>query len=195
MSGSKFKTFSLVGLSLLVAILPVACRILIDDEFGHFLANGPTSIRPYVATGPFCTEFEKIAQETLDGALPPPATARFNAADRQALANTAFGYLCELARDVGWRQSATKEEVKAAELLIDRFTEFGYSPETQKFKVQIGPLQKKSSNIIAELPGQGEDVVIISAHYDTVRGSVGANDNASLLRQRHGTRQHPARYD
>ncbi len=179
MAGWRRKKFSLAGLFLLVAILPVACRIFIDDEFGHFLANGPTSIKPYVATGPSCTELEEIAQGSLANVRPPPATARFSAADRKALASTAFGHLCELTREVGWRQSATKEERKAAELLMDRFTEFGYSPERQDFQVRIGPLRRRSSNIILELPGQGEGVVILGAHYDTVRNSVGANDNAS----------------
>ena len=36
-----------------------------------------------------------------------------------------------------------------------------------------------SSNVIAELPGHGEGVVVIGAHYDTVPDSVGASDNAS----------------
>ncbi len=174
----KFKRFSLAGLSLLVAILLAACRP-IDDQIAYYLAHGPTSVSPYVATGPACTELEEVAQETLAGVRPPPATASFSAAERRALAMTAFGHLCELAREVGWRQSATKEEAKAAELLMDRFTEFGYSPEMQDFQVRIGSLRRQSSNIILELPGQGEGVVILGAHYDTVRNSVGANDNAS----------------
>ena len=178
MAGWKLKKFSLAGLSLLAAILLVACRP-IDDQIAHYLAHGPTSVRPYVATGPSCTELEEIAQETLANVRPPPATARFSAADRKALAGTAFGHLCELTREVGWRQSATAEESKAAELLMDRFTEFGYSPEMQDFQVRIGSLQRNSSNIILELPGHGEGVVILGAHYDTVRNSVGANDNAS----------------
>ncbi len=178
MAGWKFKRFSLAGLSLLVAILLAACRP-IDDQIAYYLAHGPTSVSPYVATGPSCTELEEGAQETLAGVRPPPATASFSAAERQALAMTAFGHLCELAREVGWRQSATKEEAKAAELLMDRFTEFGYSPEMQDFQVRIGSLRRQSSNIILELPGQGEGVVILGAHYDTVRNSVGANDNAS----------------
>lgn len=177
MSGSKFKRFPLAGLSLLAAILLVACRH-IDEEIAHYVLNAPGTVA-YAPVGPSCTELEETAQETLANVRPPPATARFSADDRRALASTAFGHLCELARDVGWRQSATQEEAKAAEHLIDRFTEFGYSPETQEFQVRIGPTQRKSSNIIVELPGQDEDVVIISAHYDTVRSSVGANDNAS----------------
>ena len=178
MAGWKLKKFSLAGLFLLAAILLVACRH-IDDEIGYYLAHGPTSLEPYVATGPSCTELEEIAQETLANVRPPPATARFSAADRKALAGTAFGHLCELSREVGWRQSATAEESKAAELLMDRFTEFGYSPEMQDFQVRIGSLQRNSSNIILELPGHGEGIVILGAHYDTVRNSVGANDNAS----------------
>ena len=178
MAGWKFKRLSLAWLSLLVAILLAACRP-IDDQIAYFLAHGPTSVSPYVATGPSCTELEEVAQETLAGVRPPPATASFSAAERQALAMTAFGHLCELAREVGWRQSATQEEAKAAELLMDRLTEFGYSPEMQDFQVRIGSLRRQSSNIILELPGQGEGVVILGAHYDTVRNSVGANDNAS----------------
>ena len=38
----------------------------------------------------------------------------------------------------------------------------------------------ESRNVIAEMKGTGEDVVVVGAHYDTVpEGSVGANDNAS----------------
>lgn len=38
----------------------------------------------------------------------------------------------------------------------------------------------ESRNVIAEMKGAGDDVVIVGAHYDTVpEGSVGANDNAS----------------
>ncbi|MYH60697.1 MAG: M28 family peptidase [Caldilineaceae bacterium SB0675_bin_29] len=179
MSRSKSKRFPLAVFPLLVAILLSSCYFHLDEEIADFFDHGPVYEHRYVATAPLCTKSEKRWQETLDGAPPPPAAAKFNAAERQALAITAFGYLCELTTRVGWRQSASKEEVKAAEFLIDRFTKFGYSPETQDFHVRIGPLWRKSSNIIVELPGQGENVVIISAHYDTVRDSVGANDNAS----------------
>ena len=36
-----------------------------------------------------------------------------------------------------------------------------------------------SRNVIAEIPGTGEGVVIVGAHFDTVPDSVGASDNAS----------------
>ena len=36
-----------------------------------------------------------------------------------------------------------------------------------------------SQNLIAELPGTGDGVVVVGAHYDTTPGSIGASDNAS----------------
>ena len=37
----------------------------------------------------------------------------------------------------------------------------------------------ESRNVIAELEGTGDDVIIVGAHYDTVPGVAGANDNGS----------------
>ena len=138
----------------------------------------PTSVS---TPGSACAELKEIAREALADAPPSPALARFDAADRKAFASSAFGYLCELTEEVGPRESGTKEELEAAEFLIARFTEFGYSPKVQDFgqwtmaKEFAGP----SRNIIFELPGRGEGVVILGAHYDTTPDSAGANDNAS----------------
>ena len=123
----------------------------------------------------------EIARRRLAAAPPLPALARFDAADRKAFAGSAFGCLRELSEKVGTRQSGTEESWEAAEFLIDRFTEFGYSPEARNFgqwttvKECAGP----SRNIIIALPGRGEGVVILGVHYDTMPDSVGANDNAS----------------
>ena len=135
--------------------------------------------------GSACAELKEIAREALANVPPSPALARFDAVDRKAFAGSVFGYLCELTEVVGPRESATEEELEAAEFLIDRFTEFGYSPEVQNFGESIterefmGPPPGPSRNIILELPGRGEGVVILGAHYDTTPDSVGANDNAS----------------
>ncbi len=142
----------------------------------------PTSVS---TPGPACAALKEIAREALADAPPPPVRARFDAADRKAFAGSAFGYLCELSEEVGPRQSATEEELEAAEFLMDRFTEFGYSPEMQNFGESIterefmGPPPGPSRNIVLELPGGGEGVVILGAHYDTTPDSVGANDNSS----------------
>ena len=67
---------------------------------------------------------------------PAPVAAKFSAAEREALAGSAFGYLSELAEDVGPRASATEEELEAAEFLLDRFTELGYNPALQEFETE-----------------------------------------------------------
>ena len=36
-----------------------------------------------------------------------------------------------------------------------------------------------SQNVIAELPGTGDGVIVVGAHYDTVPNSIGASDNSS----------------
>ncbi|MYC93532.1 MAG: M28 family peptidase [Caldilineaceae bacterium SB0661_bin_32] len=134
--------------------------------------------------GSACAVLNEMAREALASTPASPARARFDAADRKAFAGSAFGYLCELTEEVGPRESATQEELEAAEFLIDRFTEFGYSPEVQDFGKwttvkELRPPPGPSRNIILELPGRGEGVVILGAHYDTTPDSVGANDNAS----------------
>jgi len=65
----------------------------------------------------------------------------------------------------------------AAEYIEQRFTEYNYSVEYQSFNV----MGKEVRNIIAELPGKShpEEVVVIGAHYDSVSGSPGANDNGT----------------
>jgi len=145
----------------------------------NFLPAKPPMPASVPTPGSPCAELKEKARETLASTPPPPARARFDVADRKAFAGSAFGYLCELTEDVGPRESATQEEMKAAAFLIDRFTEFGYSPEVQTFGLWVGASVRKTRNIILELPGRGEGVVILGAHYDTVPDSVGANDNAS----------------
>ena len=45
--------------------------------------------------------------------------------------------------------------------------------------VTVEERAEQSRNVIAELPGAGDGVVVVGAHYDTVPGVDGANDNAS----------------
>ena len=118
--------------------------------------NAPEPTRPDTATpaitrsntGPAGTEapervtnvpVQEPTQTAAPSPVPPTATvvpAKFSAADREALAESAFGYLRELAEDVGPRESATEEELKAAEFLLGRFMELGYNPELQEFETE-----------------------------------------------------------
>jgi Zn-dependent M28 family amino/carboxypeptidase len=102
-----------------------------------------------------------------------------------------------LADDIGernlWRYSA----LDAAGRYIDRsLADLGYRVESQEFQA----LGRVVRNIEVEIRGTGSppQTVVVGAHYDTVRGSPGANDNGSgvaalleLARLLHG--QHPQR--
>lgn len=51
--------------------------------------------------------------------------------------------------------------------------------ETVEASVSVQDNAVPSRNVIAELPGQGEGVIVVGAHYDTVPDSIGASDNSS----------------
>ncbi|MDE2779706.1 MAG: M20/M25/M40 family metallo-hydrolase [Chloroflexota bacterium] len=51
--------------------------------------------------------------------------------------------------------------------------------ETVEATVAVEDNAVPSRNLIAEIPGSGEGVIVVGAHYDTVPNSVGASDNAS----------------
>ncbi len=65
----------------------------------------------------------------------------------------------------------------AADLIYRRFTSYGYDLTEQPYQVEKLAVR----NIIAERRGtdQPDRVIVVGAHYDTVVGSPGADDNAS----------------
>jgi hypothetical protein len=65
----------------------------------------------------------------------------------------------------------------AAEYLVNQLKSLDYQIEEQAYVVQ----GRKVRNLEAKLPGSGPaaGVVVVGAHYDSVVGSPGANDNAS----------------
>lgn len=65
---------------------------------------------------------------------------------------------------------------KASEHIFDTFRSYAYAPLSQEFSVD----GKTVRNIEIRLPGTGqESALVVGAHYDTVPGSPGANDNAT----------------
>ena len=67
----------------------------------------------------------------------------------------------------------------AADYIIAEFKKYGYDPEIQTYDFQNKPYR----NIIATKKGSVRpgEVVVIGAHYDSVIGSPGANDNGSAV--------------
>ena len=51
--------------------------------------------------------------------------------------------------------------------------------ETIEAAISIEDNAVPSRNVIAELPGTGDGVIVVGAHYDTVPDSIGASDNSS----------------
>ncbi len=91
-------------------------------------------------------------------------------------------YLSEYIGERNMRRPSRMEETAA--WIEDRLHQAGYSVNRQTYKIQGGAFQGSSAdNVIAELKGKGspEQIIIIGAHYDTVPGSPGANDNSSAV--------------
>ncbi len=83
-----------------------------------------------------------------------------------------------LAGEIGERNLWHFRELEASARYIEKvLTEVGYQVQRQEFHVH----GRTVANLEAERPGASlaEGIVIIGAHYDSVIGSPGANDNAS----------------
>ena len=83
-----------------------------------------------------------------------------------------------LAGDIGERNLHCYERLQAAADYIDSsFRQAGYRATRHEYDA----LGKTFANIDAEIRGRGaaREIVVIGAHYDTARGTPGANDNAS----------------
>lgn len=87
-------------------------------------------------------------------------------------------HVFELSHNIGERNYWNYQNLnKAAEYIKTRFKEYGYDIELQSYVLD----NKEFSNIIAIKKGGNspEQIIIVGAHYDTVMGSPGADDNAS----------------
>jgi hypothetical protein len=90
-----------------------------------------------------------------------------------------------LADDIGERNMHRPGSMAtAAEWIKLRLREAGYEPQVHSYTLRgSGYGGESADNLIAEVPGHGpaDEIVIIGAHYDTVPGSPGANDNGSAV--------------
>lgn len=81
---------------------------------------------------------------------------------------------------IGSRSVYEYEKINAAKKYIVSCLEaMGYAPELENFLYK----DRVFSNVIVTIPGKKnpEEIVIIGAHYDTVTGTPGADDNASAV--------------
>ena len=89
-------------------------------------------------------------------------------------------HITALADEIGPRNVYAPDKLDAAAEYIRLFWEkAGYDVKTQTFSVQDEPCR----NLVVEMTGQSmpDEIVIVGAHYDTVPGTPGADDNASAV--------------
>lgn len=94
------------------------------------------------------------------------------------LRESLHGHVRVLAGDIGERNIWHYDALcRARDYISSQFGEAGYDVSLQTFNER----SQAVSNVIAELPGVGcpSEILVIGAHYDTVRGSPGADDNAT----------------
>lgn len=73
-----------------------------------------------------------------------------------------------------------KHHSKAADWIASEFENFGLEVRLQKFEIPQQAPPRTGMNVIATLNSESEEPpILIGAHYDTVPGSPGADDNAS----------------
>jgi Zn-dependent M28 family amino/carboxypeptidase len=84
-------------------------------------------------------------------------------------------HVYQLAGLIGERSTASPDHLAlAADYIEQQFVAYGYQPESHYF----GSNSQRFRNIVATRSGLGPTIVV-GAHYDTVAGSPGADDNAS----------------
>lgn len=110
--------------------------------------------------------------------------------DNSFSAGKAYEHAQYLSEKIGPRPAGSKGEEKAAQYIYYILEKAGWKVKEQPFSkvvIQNNPLQPEnylqvinSRNIIAELPGERPETVILGAHYDSADSSApGALDNAS----------------
>ena len=104
------------------------------------------------------------------GPLPPLTTA-----DGEARARLEAD-VRHLATAIGERNVPNPRGLEAAAAYIEKtLADLGYRVESQVY----GSGGVAVRNVEASLPGTLDEIVLVGAHYDSVHGTVGANDNAS----------------
>ncbi len=90
----------------------------------------------------------------------------------------------KLAGEIGDRNVSTEygNLCSAADFIEESFVEAGYKVSRQGYEVSLHSLEGlECYNLEAEITGseRPDEIVIIGAHYDSLEGTPGANDNAS----------------
>lgn len=104
--------------------------------------------------------------------LPPPSLT----ADAETTRDRLRGHVDALATDIGERNWPNYDNLeRARDYVRQQLTQAGYEPSVLPFEHR----GETFHNVEAVLPGRSSEIIVVGAHYDSVEGSPGANDNAS----------------
>jgi hypothetical protein len=99
-------------------------------------------------------------------------------AEEKQLADSLKRHVTVLASDIGERNTEKLQALnQAADYISLQLASFGCAPQVQEFSAA----GKQVKNIHCELKGSSkpDELVVVGAHYDSVVGTPGADDNAS----------------
>ena len=114
----------------------------------------------------------RMPSDTFRGPLPPLTQ------EQRRLEEDLRAYVQQLAGTIGERNLFRyKQLVAAAEYVRRTLASFGYAVRPHRYQVS----GQTCENLEVEVRGtdKSEDILLIGAHYDSVQGSPGANDNAT----------------
>ena len=83
---------------------------------------------------------------------------------------------------LGPREGGTTNSLQAANYLLERLNKLNVVAERQCFQDAVPGGTVEFCNVVGKIPGRGQGVVILGAHYDTksgIPGFIGANDSGS----------------
>lgn len=99
-------------------------------------------------------------------------------AGEKVLAENLSSHIITLAGQIGERNAMRYENLqRSAKYIEEQFLANGFEVKSVPYQISGNPFR----NIEAEIRGYGEspEVIVFGAHYDSLSGTVGANDNAS----------------
>ncbi len=96
--------------------------------------------------------------------------------DEVALREELRANVQKLAGEIGERNLWHYSQLNAAaDFIEDSFSRAGLHPRRDSYEIRGQPCH----NIEAEIPGAEPEIILVGAHYDSVSGSPGANDNGT----------------
>lgn len=135
-------------------------------------------LQKYLFTLGMLLTFSLMGAQTLPEASPPEVAGTSTSTPMSPLAYRLRAHVLRLAGDIGernvWRPDALHA---AADYIRKEWHNQGYEVAVQRYTAY----DVTSENLEVILPGieRPDEIILIGAHYDSVQGSPGANDNAS----------------